>query len=85
MKVKNSELSLTSIKSGFGAIMIADELLICGGNDGHSILRTFESYDFKTKKWNNKPTMKFKRDELAVAFGPDGKVYAIGGFGGPNK
>lgn len=25
------------------------------------------------------------RDELAVAVGPDQKIYAIGGFGGPNK
>lgn len=23
-----------------------------------------------------------KRDELAVALGPDGKIYAIGGYGG---
>ena len=23
-----------------------------------------------------------KRDELSVAFGPDGNIYAIGGFGG---
>lgn len=28
--------------------------------------------------------MLHKRDELAVALGPDGKVYAIGGYGGSN-
>ena len=26
--------------------------------------------------------MLMKRDELSVAFGPDGNIYAIGGFGG---
>ena len=29
--------------------------------------------------------MKYKRDELAVTLGPDGKLYAVGGFGGPTK
>lgn len=29
--------------------------------------------------------MNFARDELAVAFGTDQKIYAIGGFGGPKK
>lgn len=26
-----------------------------------------------------------KRDELAVALGPDGKIYAIGGYGGSSN
>lgn len=26
-----------------------------------------------------------KRDELAVSLGPDGKIYAIGGYGGGNS
>ena len=29
--------------------------------------------------------MHYARDELAVAFGTDQKIYAIGGFGGPKK
>lgn len=29
--------------------------------------------------------MKYRRDELAVTIGLDRKIYAIGGFGGPNK
>lgn len=29
--------------------------------------------------------MKMPRDELAVALGPDGKIYAVGGYGGPEK
>ena len=60
-------------------------MYICGGNDGHSILKVFEKYNFKTKQWIGLPNMKSKRDELGVALGPDQKIYAIGGFGGPNK
>ena len=29
------------------------------------------------------PSLNTKRDELAVTVGPDGMVYAIGGYGGP--
>ena len=29
--------------------------------------------------------MKFKRDELSSTLGPDGRLYAVGGFGGPTK
>lgn len=29
--------------------------------------------------------MRSRRDELAVTLGPDGKIYAIGGYGGQEK
>jgi len=29
--------------------------------------------------------MIMNRDELAVAMGPDLKIYAVGGYGGPDK
>lgn len=66
-------------------------IFICGGNDGNNILRTFETYTLETKKddekWVHKELAKmtFKRDELAIAMGPDNKIYAIGGFGGPSN
>jgi len=60
-------------------------MYICGGNDGKSILHTFESYNFKTKKWTELPSLKVRRDELAITVGSDSKIYAIGGFGGQNK
>jgi N-acetylneuraminic acid mutarotase len=82
---KPSEITLTTAKSGFGALIVYDDIFICGGNDGHSILKTFESYNLKTKKWTSLPSLKYKRDELATAIGPDQKFYAIGGFGGPNN
>ena len=60
-------------------------MLVIGGNDGNSILNAFEAYNLKEKKVKKMPTMIHNRDELAVAVGPDQKIYAIGGFGGPNK
>lgn len=29
--------------------------------------------------------MLIRRDELAVTMGPDSKIYAVGGYGGPDK
>ena len=29
--------------------------------------------------------MSIARDELAVAMGPDNKIYAVGGYGGTEK
>ena len=36
-------------------------------------------------KWVKLPSMIQKRDELAVALGPDNKIYAVGGYGGADK
>lgn len=56
-----------------------------GGNDGTAILSSFEKYDLNEKKSKKLKSMNFTRDELAIAFGIDQKIYAIGGFGGPKK
>jgi hypothetical protein len=96
MTVKPSNIILTTIKSGFGAVVVngrpcrfglklLDEIYVCGGNDGNTMLKVLEKYSFKTQQWAQLPLMKSKRDELAVTIGPDQKIYAIGGFGGPNK
>ena len=45
-------------------------------------MRKFDCLDLKKGKWNRLNDMLMKRDELSVAFGPDGNIYAIGGFGG---
>lgn len=55
---------------------------VIGGNDGYGILDTMEIYDFVLKQVKTYPKMLEKRDELAVTQGLDGKIYAIGGFGG---
>lgn len=62
-----------------------EEFFLIGGNDGSAILNTFEKYQLNEKKVKKLKPMNFARDELAVAFGTDQKIYAIGGFGGPKK
>ena len=52
-----------------------------GGNDGSNILNNFEKYNYTNKSVNILPSMRERRDELAVTIGPDNKIYAIGGFG----
>jgi hypothetical protein len=62
-----------------------DEIVICGGNDGKNVLKNVDAYSLKTKTWRALPPLKYKRDELSLVLGTDKKIYAIGGFGGPNK
>jgi len=38
--------------------------------------------DLGSKTWSKMPKMNMKRDELAACLGPDGRIYAIGGYGG---
>jgi len=70
-------------RSGFSSCVKREEgkIFFCGGNSG-SVLRKFDCLDLKKGKWTRLPDMVQKRDELAVALGPDGMVYAIGGYGG---
>ena len=44
-----------------------------------------EALDLHTQEWKKFSRMKTKRDELAITLGPDGKIYAIGGYGGPER
>jgi influenza virus NS1A-binding protein len=72
-------------RSGFSSIVYDDSLLyIIGGNDGR-ILNKVEALDLNTNTWKKFARMKTKRDELAVTLGPDGKIYAIGGYGGADR
>lgn len=69
-------------------------IAVCGGNTGSGISNKFFTLAFKTNK-NNKvdassqaqapvitelPPMIKPREELALVLGPDGKLYAIGGY-----
>ena len=70
-------------RSGFSCCILNDNFIfIVGGNDG-SVLDSVQCYDIKNQIWNDMPSLNTKRDELAVTVGPDGMVYAIGGYGGP--
>lgn len=82
-KFKVLPFKLPKPRSGFAACVKKEEgkIFFCGGNSG-SVLRKFDCLDLKKGKWSRWPEMLQKRDELAVAMGPDGKVYAIGGYGG---
>ncbi len=80
-----SKLKLPSPRSGFCWVLINDkQLLIVGGNDGQ-VLDSMHLLNLSTGDWSELPPMTTKRDELAVAVGPDGKIYVIGGYGGLNS
>jgi len=83
--VMPSDIVLTSPKSGFGALLLKDNIYIAGGNDGHSSMTTFESYNMRLKKWTTLAPLASRKEEMAIVAGPDLKIYVIGGFGGSNK
>ncbi len=56
-------------------------IYICGGSDGH-ILRSCEHLDPIAGSWKSMENMHFKREEHGFTMGPDGKLYAVGGFNG---
>jgi N-acetylneuraminic acid mutarotase len=82
-KFKTLPFKMPKPRSGFAACVKREEgkIFFCGGNSG-SVLRKFDCLDLKKGKWSRLPEMIQKRDELAVAMGPDGRIYAIGGYGG---
>ena len=55
-----------------------------GGNDG-KVLDKVHALNLKTLAWTKMRPLNFARDELATTLGPDHKIYAVGGYGGPNK
>jgi influenza virus NS1A-binding protein len=58
--------------------------VVVGGNDGR-VLNKVDVLDIDTLQWEKMPNMLMKRDELAVTIGPDNKIYAVGGYGGPDN
>eukprot|EP00349_Pseudokeronopsis_sp_Brazil_P012382 CAMPEP_0202978792 /NCGR_PEP_ID=MMETSP1396-20130829/85117_1 /ASSEMBLY_ACC=CAM_ASM_000872 /TAXON_ID= /ORGANISM="Pseudokeronopsis sp., Strain Brazil" /LENGTH=313 /DNA_ID=CAMNT_0049717921 /DNA_START=1420 /DNA_END=2358 /DNA_ORIENTATION=- len=82
-KFKLLPFKMPKPRSGFAACVKKEEgkIFFCGGNSS-SVLRKFDCLDLKKGKWAKLEEMIQKRDELAVALGPDGKIYAIGGYGG---
>ena len=74
-------LKLHKGKSSFAAISDGAGVYVCGGSDG-SVLSSFHYLDINAKEWKGLPDMITKREELGLAFGPDKKIYAIGGYNG---
>ena len=64
--------------------MLGTKIVVIGGNDG-KVLDKVDALDLKTMKWLKMPNLLMMRDELAVTVGPDNKIYAVGGYGGPDK
>lgn len=80
-----SDIRLPSSRSGFSTVLLNEkQLIVIGGNDGQ-VLDCMDILNLQTGEWSQLPSMHIKRDELAVTIGPDGKVYAIGGYGGQNS
>lgn len=80
-----SKMKLPSPRSGFSNVLLNyKQLIVIGGNDGQ-VLDNVDLLNLATGEWSLLPPMSIKRDELAVTIGPDGKVYAIGGYGGQNS
>jgi len=63
------------------SFLTLDLVFMIGGNDG-SVLDRVDVFDLSRNKWVVYPSLKIKRDELSVTLGPDGKIYAVGGYGG---
>jgi len=69
-------------RSGFATCIVNENLIfVVGGNDS-SVLDKVDVFDLDKKKWNIYPSLWVKWDELAMTIGPDGKIYAVGGYGG---
>lgn len=83
-EVKMIKQTLPKPRSGFSGLALENKLIIVGGNDGH-VLNTVDALVLDTMTWEKLPPMITKRDELAVTLGPDGKIYAVGGYGGSDK
>ena len=79
---------LRKCKSSFAVVCINSiyaiylaTIYLCGGSDGH-VSQSFESLDLVNNQWKLLEGMKYKREEHGFALGPDGKLYAVGGFNG---
>lgn len=77
-------------KSGFASVLLnnhlrqIDQLMIIGGNDGQ-VQNRVEFMNLWDYQWHKCASMINRRDELAACIGPDGLIYAIGGYGGPTN
>lgn len=57
------------------------KIFIIGGNDG-KVTNSVEILEMPSGKWTFGTSMLMRRDELAACFGPDEKIYVVGGYGG---
>ena len=82
--VKEERLVLPKSRSGFGCVALEGCVYVMGGSDGRA-LNKVERWCAEEKLWEVVERMGTKRDELAAAVGPDGKIYVAGGCGGADR
>lgn len=84
------QIKMRKAKSGFASVLVhneakdVDQLMVIGGNDGQ-VQNRVEFMNLWDYQWHKCASMISRRDELAACLGPDGKIYAIGGYGGPTN
>ena len=70
--------------SGFAAVEQNNHLFVIGGNDSR-VRASVDVLDLDTLEWSRGPPLNEKRDELAATLGPDGHIYAVGGYSAKNN
>lgn len=61
--------------------VVVEVVYVCGGSDGRT-LKTMEALNLTTGLWKRLESMQYKREDHGFTSGPDGKLYAIGGYSG---
>eukprot|EP00293_Proteomonas_sulcata_P020110 CAMPEP_0184314440 /NCGR_PEP_ID=MMETSP1049-20130417/74150_1 /TAXON_ID=77928 /ORGANISM="Proteomonas sulcata, Strain CCMP704" /LENGTH=125 /DNA_ID=CAMNT_0026632353 /DNA_START=9 /DNA_END=383 /DNA_ORIENTATION=- len=67
-------------RSSFAVAILGHKLYAIGGDDGHSILDSVESFDFTTGVWTTEAKLSSRRSCLA-AHTVGGRLYVVGGWG----
>ena len=72
---------LLAARSDHGATALPDgRILVTGGNQGTTLLRSTEIYDPSVDRWTAAAPMPRTRTQFSIATLPDGRVMVAGGF-----
>jgi N-acetylneuraminic acid mutarotase len=75
---------MPTARYSMGAAVSNNKIYVIGGDNWSCTpLTNVEEYDPETNTWSIRASMPTGRWSLEVASGQDGKIYAIGGVGGP--
>jgi N-acetylneuraminic acid mutarotase len=68
--------------SGLGAVIVGDELITVGGDNGLIVFSTVRAYNLTTKKWSTLPSLPQPRTGLGVVY-YNNILYAVDGASQP--
>jgi len=68
--------------SGLGAVVVGDELVTVGGDNGLSVFSTVRAYNLATKKWSTLPPLPQFRTGLGIVY-YNNILYAVNGASRP--